>query len=217
MSKGTGFRGVIGFLIDREGRSTQGGFGAVQVGKTNGGIGGRNPQQAHRSRFQPFHNFPGGPARCWGNATRGQVPKILHFGPVLGIGHGAIARQQPRQTAGLAAAHGVGLASQGKGPRARFAHLPRQQVQVNDAANFGCAFGGLVNAHGPKGQDPIALGPNSRRCLDRLHRNAALLGHAIGRVMLQQIFVGCEAARVGFDIGAIDLIPLQQQVGHAVQ
>ena len=83
-------------------------------------------------------------------APRGDAPVLLHRGAVLRVGDLAIAGQQMRQAAGLAAAHRVGLARQRQRPRAGAADLAGREAEVDDRAVLQRADGRLVGAHRPQ-------------------------------------------------------------------
>ena len=80
----------------------------------------------------------------------GQPPQLAHLRAVLGDRHPAIAGQQVRQPARLAAAHGVRLAGERQGPRAGPPEVSGEQAEVVQGAVLERADRGLVRAHRPE-------------------------------------------------------------------
>ena len=68
-----------------------------------------------------------------------------------------VGRQHIGKSANFPTAHGIGLAGNGKWPRAWLANAPREQMTVDDGIDLVRAIHCLVNTHG-KGCDSFGVG-----------------------------------------------------------
>ena len=134
----------------------------------------------------------------------GNPPVLLHRGAVVGVGDLAVAGQQLRQAAGLAAAHRVGLAGERQRPAARAPDLPGREAEVDQRAVLQRADRRLVGAHRPQRHRRARAREAARRLLDELRRHLADVGGALGRPLAGDRSRLLPAARVARDERLVD-------------
>ena len=81
----------------------------IQRRHAHQGIGGSHPPEIQIAPFHGIDLLTHGQARGVADRSRREAPVLFNGGPMLGVGHRAIARQQLGQAPHLATTHGIGL------------------------------------------------------------------------------------------------------------
>ena len=144
------------------------------------------------------------------------APQPRDFGAILGVVHIAVRRDQIRQSAHLAPAHGIGLTGERERRGAGFADLPGGQMQVDQRGVLVDAATGLVETlaiqrQGRPGGEP-ARGLHDVAC-----RHAADRRDLFRRVVAHHVAQGLPAFGVRGDGGAVDQLLPQHDVEHRVE
>ncbi|CAB5606496.1 Uncharacterised protein [Pseudomonas aeruginosa] len=143
-----GFRAGEGFLDHHEGTAGKGLVDLALVRQRLRGVGTGDPERLDPAVVDRIEQLDG--AETGGRGQLFHTPVVRHLGAMAGIGGFAVAGQQVGQAAGLATAHGVRLAGEGKRPASGAADLAGSQVQVDQRAVLGAAGAGLVEPHAPE-------------------------------------------------------------------
>ena len=115
------------------------------------GVGADDPDGLHAAVLQRVEQVGGGQAGRAARSTRRAVPSAASTSRAMVLADDlAVAGQQVREAAGLAAAHRVRLAGQRQRAGARAADLAGDDAQVQQRAVDRDALDGLVGAHRPQ-------------------------------------------------------------------
>ena len=210
-----GLGGEEGLLNDNEGAGGQGLVHLVLVRQRLRRVGAGDPQRLDAAVVHRIEQLDGGQPRRLRQGV--DAPVGGDFGAVFGIARLAVARQQVAQAAGLAAAHGVGLAGQREGTGAGLADLPGGQVQVDQRAVLRRTGAGLIQPHAPQREEGGRLADQLGAALQAVQADAADVGGGRRAVVAHQLLQRLEAFGMGVDIAAVDPAFPQQDMQDAVK
>ena len=176
---------------------------AAGVRQADRGVGGHDPQRLHLAVRDGVEQFDGLQARARRDPRAAPEALDAGAGRVVEV---HVTRERCGHAAGLAAAHGVGLAGDRERAGARLADAAGGQVGVEDRRALGDPLGRLVGAHGEQADRPRRLGEQAEEGLQNGGRDSAIGGDGVNRLVRLGEF-GLDLrkpADVGGDVAPVD-------------
>ena len=217
MGGGGGLTAGIGLAQHHKGTTRQGGPHPGQIRQADQGIGGCHPPEVEGAGLHRLDLLPYRQARAGSDRPRRQPPGLLHFGPVAGITHRAVAGQELGQPTGLPTAHGIRLAGKGEGPGTGPADLTAEQVEVDQPADRGGAFSALIQPHRPEAEHGRRARPDLGKGMQLLLGDPADGGGALRSPGLHMGREGLKPLGGRLHEGPIEGTGAQQQMRNTVQ
>ena len=208
---------MVSVLHDDELRPLQPAAHAFAVGHRRHRVAPDDPECLDLAAFQRAEQVDGRQARLRADRARRDFPERLCLRAVLREMHAALPRQTSAHVADLPAAHRVGLPRQRERPVAKLADLARGKMQITDGVDVPGAAGALVEAHRPQRHPARTTGEDFRPGDDVIRRQPGQLGHARGRVGVDDLAHVFPALRVARDERFVDPPHFDEQVQPAVE